>query len=59
MKQFYNNSLQWKDKMNSIEDHYKEQLDDCKKEIEEVIIIYNTWFFEKYWYIPKVQNNLL
>lgn len=38
MKQFYNNSLQWKEKMKTMEEKYKTRLDGCQREIEVVII---------------------
>ncbi|XP_065368370.1 NF-kappa-B essential modulator isoform X2 [Calliphora vicina] len=34
MKQFYNNSLQWKEKMKTMEEKYKNRLDGCQREIE-------------------------
>ncbi|XP_061396454.1 NF-kappa-B essential modulator [Musca vetustissima] len=34
MSLFYKNSLEWKEKMNNMEDHYKQQLNDCQNQIE-------------------------
>ncbi|XP_005179872.1 NF-kappa-B essential modulator isoform X2 [Musca domestica] len=34
MSLFYKNSLEWKEKMNIMENHYKEQLSDCQNQIE-------------------------
>uniref|UniRef100_A0A1I8Q7E0 Uncharacterized protein n=1 Tax=Stomoxys calcitrans TaxID=35570 RepID=A0A1I8Q7E0_STOCA len=34
MKLFYTNSLEWKEKMNTMESHYKQQLNVCQNQIE-------------------------
>ncbi|XP_073847817.1 NF-kappa-B essential modulator kenny [Musca autumnalis] len=34
MSLFYKNSLEWKEKMNTMENHYKQQLNDCQNQIE-------------------------
>uniref|UniRef100_A0A1L8EJ38 Putative polyubiquitin binding domain of nemo n=4 Tax=Haematobia irritans TaxID=7368 RepID=A0A1L8EJ38_HAEIR len=34
MQLFYKNSLEWKEKMNTMESHYKQQLNDCQNQIE-------------------------
>lgn len=53
MKLFYNNSMQWKEKMNQMESQYKQQLNECQSQIEMVNIVIKSkttkllFFFKK------------